>query len=57
MGTFKVEIGKNILGIEGNNWWVTPGHWTESNFPCGEAGERCNQQISYVDPGYQFMNL
>jgi len=42
MGFLRVEMGKNILGLEGEVAWVTPGSWTEVNFPCAENGANCN---------------
>mmetsp|Transcript_3588 Transcript_3588/g.6777 ORF Transcript_3588/g.6777 Transcript_3588/m.6777 type:complete len:355 (+) Transcript_3588:855-1919(+) len=42
MGFIRVEMGKNILGIEGEVAWATPGSWTEMNFPCAENGINCN---------------
>lgn len=55
MGFFRIEMGKNILGIESQAIWATPKSWTEINQPCDENGENCiendNQTISYyVDP-------
>jgi len=41
MGFIRVEMGKNILGLEGEIAWVTPGSWTEVNFPCAENGANC----------------
>lgn len=42
MGFMKVEMGSNILGLEGEVAWVTPGSWTEINFPCSENGAGCD---------------
>lgn len=47
MGFFRVLIGKNILGIEEGGMWATPNTWTETNFPCGEAGEGCTNEAYY----------
>lgn len=56
MGMFRIETGKNILNIEAENYWVTPGTWTEHNKPCGEDGTGClTNTRSYVDPGYAFI--
>lgn len=41
MGFMRVEIGQNILGIEGEVAWATPGSWTEINVPCYEDGSNC----------------
>ena len=52
MGLFRVETGKNIIGIEEDTAWVTPDTWTEKNFPCGEAGEGCTSEGVFQDPGF-----
>ena len=41
MGYIRLEVGKNLLGIEGEVAWVTPGAFTIHNFPCAENGENC----------------
>jgi len=56
MGFIRVEIGKNILGLESEIGWATPGDFTVENFPCGEDGTDCNNGNNrykgqvYVDP-------
>jgi len=51
MGYVRVEMGSNILGIEGEVSWATPGSWTERNFPCNEDGANCTPQNGfYKDP-------
>ena len=57
MGFFRVEMGKNILGLESDVAWATPGSWTEVNFPCTEDGGNCNGEsgmrydaVFYQDP-------
>lgn len=55
MGFIRVEIGKNILGLESEIGWATPGDFTVDNFPCGEDGTDCNNGNNYraqvyVDP-------
>jgi cathepsin X len=54
MGCFRVELGKNILGIEHKVAWATPGHYTESNYPCWEDGKNCDggpvRTRYYADP-------
>ena len=55
MGFIRVEMGKNILGLEGEVAWATPGSWTEMNFPCAENGKNCNggkhlEAKFYMDP-------
>jgi cathepsin X len=48
MGYVRVEMGHNILGIEGEVAWATPGSWTEVNFPCDEDGANCNGGKKYI---------
>jgi hypothetical protein len=54
MGCFRVELGKNILGIEHKVAWATPGHYTELNYPCWEDGKNCDggpvRTRHYSDP-------
>ena len=54
LGFFRVSpIGKNVLGIESEVVWATPGSWTEQNYPCFEDGSNCINLPSvqhYVDP-------
>jgi len=57
MGFFRIEMGSNLLGIEGEIAWATPGTWTELNVPCNEDGSNCDGgkydryvQKEYVDP-------
>jgi cathepsin X len=52
MGFFRVELGKNLLGIESHISWAIPGAFTVSNFPCLKDGSNCvsQQQQYYVDP-------
>ena len=56
-GFFRIEMGKNLLGIEAMCAWATPGSYTVKNVPCSEAGESCQGiegmktvQAAYVDP-------
>lgn len=52
----RLEVGKNLLGIEGEVAWATPGSFTVHNFPCSENGDNCNTGGSavgthhYIDP-------
>lgn len=48
----RVEMGKNLLGIEHHIAWATPGRYSTHNFPCSENGERCDESMSveYIDP-------
>jgi len=39
MGYMRVEMGSNLLGLEGEVAWATPESWTEKNFPCSENGK------------------
>ena len=50
MGYMRLEVGKNLLGIEGEVAWVTPGSYTVNNFPCYEDGKNCVNHEEYVDP-------
>jgi cathepsin X len=58
MGFMRIEAGKNLLGIEGEVAWATPGSFTTQNFPCSEDGKNCKIEEpvgavitqQYVDP-------
>jgi len=54
LGFFRIgPIGKNVLGIESEVVWATPGSWTEQNYPCFEDGSNCIDSPSlqyYMDP-------
>lgn len=56
MGYMRLEVGKNLLGIEGEVAFAVPGSFTVHNFPCSENGANCNKGGSvvgtqhYVDP-------
>jgi len=51
MGFIKVEMGKNLLGIESEVAWATPGSFTVNNFPCGEDGTGCRENVqTFIDP-------
>ena len=58
MGFMRLEMGHNLLGIEGEVAWVTPGAFTVHNFPCAENGDNCivheNGMVTqfYQDPAY-----
>jgi len=45
----RVQLGYNILGIEDEISWATPGVYTTHNFPCFEDGANCDgiQSKSY----------
>jgi hypothetical protein len=49
MGFMRLEVGKNLLGIEGEVAWVTPGQFTIHNFPCSEDGKNCVVKRAAVD--------
>lgn len=57
LGYMRLEVGKNLLGIEGEVAWATPGAFTVHNFPCHEDGKNCDfhkgpsvKTQYYVDP-------
>lgn len=53
LGFFRIELGKNLLGIEERVAWVTPGSFTVVNYPCNEDGSNClpeEQTIRFKDP-------
>jgi hypothetical protein len=51
MGYMRLEMGKNLLGVESDIAWATPGEFTVQNFPCDEDGKNCNGgSQKYVDP-------
>jgi cathepsin X len=57
MGYMRLEMGKNLLGIEGEVAWVTPLTFTVANFPCYENGENCIIDHHYVDPSSNMVEL
>lgn len=53
LGFFRVELGKNLLGIEEHVAWATPGSFTVHNFPCNKDGSNCATEETtqrYIDP-------
>jgi len=52
MGYFRIAMGGNLLGIESEVAWATPGAFTVNNFPCSEDGKNChpNGVQYYIDP-------
>ena len=56
MGYMRLAVGKNLLGIEGEVAWATPGTFTVHNFPCSEDGKNCVidkpavETVQYQDP-------
>jgi hypothetical protein len=68
MGFAKIAAGKNMLGMEANVAWVTPGSYTVENVPCSEDGQICGGQAqthgktvrtfhgeTYIDPSVKFI--
>lgn len=51
MGFIRVEMGSNLLGLEGEIAWATPGSWTEINYPCSEDGKNCRDGSTSNDAG------
>jgi cathepsin X len=50
MGYMRLAMGQNLLGIEGEVAWATPGTFTVHNFPCSEDGKNCvNKDKPVVD--------
>jgi len=56
MGFFRVEMGHNLMSIESNVAWATPGWYSEENVPCAEDGANCGSHgwtgHHYVDPSH-----
>ena len=51
MGFFRIKMGENILGIESDIAWATPGNFTVVNYPCYEDGKNCGPETrQYEDP-------
>mmetsp|Transcript_5325 Transcript_5325/g.7533 ORF Transcript_5325/g.7533 Transcript_5325/m.7533 type:complete len:347 (-) Transcript_5325:88-1128(-) len=54
MGFMRLEIGQNLLGIESEVAWVTPGTFSVENYACAEDGKNCDHggfiSKKYVDP-------
>ena len=57
MGYMRLEVGKNLLGIEGEIAWATPGTWTEHNYACYENGANCVHTDQYIDPSTQLVAM
>lgn len=43
-GFFRIRMGGNQLGIEGQVSWANPEQWTENNTPCFEDGSNCQRR-------------
>jgi cathepsin X len=41
MGYMRLEAGSNLLGIESEIAWATPGRFSVHNFPCSQDGCNC----------------
>jgi Papain family cysteine protease len=52
MGYMRLATGKNLLGIEGEVAWATPGSFTVHNFPCAEDGKNCaaKSEAGFYEP-------
>jgi len=56
MGFFRVEMGRNLLGIEDHLAWATPRRYSVTNVPCSKDGAECGDSVAfggsmlYVDP-------
>lgn len=53
MGFFRIKAGENILGIEEEIVWATPGQFTVTNYPRNEDGSDCGRTSMtqhYIDP-------
>ncbi|KAL7442107.1 hypothetical protein ACHAXH_006643 [Discostella pseudostelligera] len=55
-GFFRVEMGKNILGVEEKISWATPGSWTEKNVPCSEDGTICGDEAVGLEGNMKVMS-
>lgn len=47
---FRVELGKNLMGVESHVTWAVPGGFTIANFPCKKDGSNCMTTQVYIDP-------
>jgi cathepsin X len=56
MGFFRVELGKNLLMIESNVAWATPGTFSTVKYPCSKGKDggdtNCLAHHEYVDPSH-----
>jgi hypothetical protein len=57
MGYMRLEMGKNLLGIEGEIAWVVPESFTTTNFACYEDGSNCVIDEKYVDASNNLAEL
>lgn len=57
-GFVRVEMGGNVLGIESEISWATPGSFTVMNYPCDEDGKNCGADaMHYVDPSTEVASV
>jgi len=57
MGYIRLEMGKNLLGSEGEVAWATPGSYTVNNYKCWEDGKNCIVHEEYVDPSSNLVEM
>lgn len=61
MGFFRIAMGQNVLGIESDVAWATPGQYTTSNYPCSEDGTNCGPSRfvgeTYIDPSNDIQSI
>jgi len=57
MGYMRLEMGKNLLGIEGEIAWVVPGSYTSHNYACYEDGSNCVIHNQYIDPSNNLLAM
>jgi cathepsin X len=56
MGFFRVELGKNLLGIESKIIWATPGNFTTCTLPYQGKEMQCSFEI-YSDPSMDIESI
>jgi len=49
LGFLRLEVGKNLLGIEGEVAWATPAGFSVTNYPCSEDGANCDSKNHHAD--------
>lgn len=57
MGYMRLEMGKNLLGIEGEIAFAVPGEFTTTNYACYEDGSNCVHTETYVDPSTDLVSM
>ena len=48
MGYFRIELGRNLIGIEENFAWANPNSWST-------LGDECHNK--YIDPSFDVLAL